>query len=347
MKRIRIIAIIIAACVLLQSCGFNNGNANTDEAMSLIGQNDYAGALDKLNAARKAGEDSKLVYRGIGIAQMGQADYTDAVQSFRMALSQNNGRIKSVDYDISYYMAVSQFRSGDIEGAADTYTAIIALKPCEADAYYMRGKAELKLSEQDNAMADFDKAIEYDKKDPDMYIQIYESLAECGLKDDGSQYLKDAMELDTKLTDFQKGRIYYCLEEYDKAKEVLEKAKTDNSDDSVTLYLGKTYEALGDTNYAASLYRSYFEKNPNDVNICNQLGLCCLDTKDYQGALSAFEQGLAVKDNEYEQSLRYNQIVAYEYVSEFDKASVLMESYLKDYPDDENAQREAVFLKTR
>lgn len=348
MKKFIVTVFILAACMLLQSCGFNNGSADTDEAMSLIESGDYKGALQKLDAAEKAGEDSELVYRGRGIADMGLADYSGAVKDFKTALSSNSGYVKNVDYDISYYLAVSQYRSGDIKGAVKTYSAILALKGDEANAYFLRGKAELGLDQHDNAIADFNKAVQYDRNDPDMYIQIYESLDESGMKDEGSDYLKSAMELDTKLTDFQKGRIYFCMGEYDKAKEMLEKARTDaKGGENVILYLGRTYEALGDTNYAASLYKSYLDKNPNDVNICNQLGLCCLDTRDYEGALKAFEQGLAVKDNEYEQSLRYNQIVAYENLADFQKATVLMESYLKDYPDDKAAQREYTFLKTR
>ena len=340
-------AVITAACLFLSSCGFNVSSANTDDAMSLIEQGDYSGALEKLDAAQKSGEDTEMVYRGRGIADMGLADYQGAVKDFETALSANSGQVKTADYDISYYLAVAQFRSGDIQGAADTYSAIIALKPNEASAYFLRGKTELKLEEHDNAIADFNRAVQLDKNDPDMYIQIYESMDECGYKDEGSDYLKEAMELDTRLTDLQKGKIYYCQGEYDKAKEALEKSKTEENEEDVTLYLGRTYEALGDTNYAASLYKTYLEKNPNDVQICNQLGLCCLASGDYQSALTAFEQGLSVPDSEYEQSLRYNQIVAYEYLSNFSQAKVLMESYLTDYPDDTAAQREYTFLKSR
>lgn len=47
------------------------------------------------------------------------------------------------------------------------------------------------------------------------------------------------------------------------------------------------------------------------------------------------------------QVLKMNEIVAYERLKDYKKASVLMESYLKTYPDDEEAKREYIFLKTR
>ncbi|MCR4892767.1 MAG: tetratricopeptide repeat protein, partial [Lachnospiraceae bacterium] len=151
----------------------------------------------------------------------------------------------------------------------------------------------------------------------------------------------------THINGFQKGKLYYWMGDYDSAKSALEEARGDGSDESVILYLGKTYEALGDKSYAASLYKTYLEDNPGDTKICNQLGLCELDVGDYDSALKAFQQGIAVGDSESLQSLKFNEIVAYEYLSDFKKATVLMEAYLKAYPDDETAVREYTFLSSR
>ena len=54
-----------------------------------------------------------------------------------------------------------------------------------------------------------------------------------------------------------------------------------------------------------------------------------------------------VEGNTVTQSLKFNEIVAYEYLGQYDQAKLAMEQYLALYPDDEKAQREAVFLKTR
>ena len=110
---------------------------------------------------------------------------------------------------------------------------------------------------------------------------------------------------------------YYWRGDYDNAKGCLESANDSKGDPNVILYLGRTYEALGDKSYAASLYSSYLKDYPEDANICNQLGLCQLDNGEYAEALSAFQQGIAVPNNEIMQSLKYNEIVAYEYLSDF------------------------------
>lgn len=68
---------------------------------------------------------------------------------------------------------------------------------------------------------------------------------------------------------------------------------------------------------------------------------------DPESALAAFQAGLASEDKSCMQTLKLNEIAAYENLAQFQKAAVLMESYLASYPDDERAKREYEFLKTR
>ena len=68
---------------------------------------------------------------------------------------------------------------------------------------------------------------------------------------------------------------------------------------------------------------------------------------EYEKALTAFQAGKQLEDSKYLQALSYNEIVAYEYLGEYQKAAVLLETYLKAYPDDGQARREQGFLSTR
>ena len=68
---------------------------------------------------------------------------------------------------------------------------------------------------------------------------------------------------------------------------------------------------------------------------------------EYESALTAFQTAMSIENNEMMQSLKFNEIVAYEYMEDYKAAAALMNDYLKTYPDDEAAQREYKFLKTR
>ena len=67
----------------------------------------------------------------------------------------------------------------------------------------------------------------------------------------------------------------------------------------------------------------------------------------YTEALSSFQAGMNTEDKSIMQTLKYNEIVAYEYMREFRTAANLMKDYIALYPDDAAALREYEFLKTR
>ena len=68
---------------------------------------------------------------------------------------------------------------------------------------------------------------------------------------------------------------------------------------------------------------------------------------EYEEALTAFQAAMNIEDNGMMQTLRFNEIVAYEYMRDYKTAAALMNSYLESYPDDGTAKREYEFLKTR
>ena len=69
--------------------------------------------------------------------------------------------------------------------------------------------------------------------------------------------------------------------------------------------------------------------------------------QEYSQALEAFQAAMKIEDNGMLQTLKFNEIVAYEYMGDYKTASALMSSYLTSYPDDGTAKREYEFLKTR
>ena len=330
---------------MLAGCTFSSTEF-TDLGMQSIENSDYEGALAYFEQAEEKGEDTELLLRGRGIAKMGMSDYSGAVEDLREALNASGGKVSNAEYDTAFYLATALFKDGKPEEAIEMYTAILDFEESNPDAYFLRGKAELSMDMYDEASKDFERAISYKSTDPNLYINIYECMEARGYADEAKGYLKTAMEL-KNINEYQKGVLYYWLGDYDNAKGCLESANDSKGDPNVILYLGRTYEALGDKSYAASLYSSYLKNNPEDANICNQLGMCQLDNGEYGEALAAFQQGIAVPNNEIMQSLKYNEIIAYEYLSNFKQASLLMEAYLKAYPSDEAAKREYIFLKSR
>lgn len=327
--------------------GCADSRVKTQEGMSLVENLDYEGALAAFAEAEELGEEPRMIARGRGIAYMGLTEYEQAAESFKAALSSGSGFVDSMDYDMNYYLAAAYTKNGQYAEAEAAYDAILALRSGEEDAYFLRGSVRLAQSEYEGAKADFDKVLSMDVKDYDRLILIYQALEHYGYREVGQAYLQNALDArENEMTVYDKGRIYFYMGEYQKAALALEEAREKGGAESY-LYLGKAYEATGEYNYAANVYNSYIAKDSKNASVYNQLGLCEMARQDYRKALEAFQAGMQIENNGMMQTLSFNEIMAYEYLGEYQKASELLDAYLKAYPDDAEALREQQFLSTR
>ena len=348
-NRWKLLLIVACSTIMLAGCGFLQKHENIDAGMAAVKAQDYSGALACFETALSNGENMQLIYRGMGMAYMGLTQYEDAIDAFLQAIRYNQIGPDSVSYDMNYYLATAYYKTGNLKKAIEVYNAIIALQPKESMAYYLRGSVKLDDQQHDAAVTDFETAMELAKSDYDMFIHIYQSFEKNGYEEEGQGYLRNLLdEKGTNMSNYDKGRLSFYLKDYDNARNYLEEARTEASSNAdVILMLGRTYEMLGDYNYAASVYSDYLNDDTSKGEMYNQLGLCKMKMQDYQSALEAFQAGLQIENDPMSQTMYYNEIVSYEYLGDFKQAAVEMKKYLAIYPDDENAKREYEFLQTR
>ena len=334
----------------LVGCAGNEGRANIDAGMEAIEAMDYVSAMESFQMAEDKGESPRLIARGRGIASMGLTDYAAATKYLEECLSYSDGVIINMDYDVNYYLAAAYCKLGKYDKAEEIYTAILALKKEETQAFYLRGNARLEQGKGKQAVDDFEKALKLEPENYEMLIQIYQVLEAHDMKQEGVEYITFALKSREKQMEaYDKGMIYYYLGDYAKACSFLEEAKGERKKDAkVYLYLGMSYEATGDYNYAVTnVYTAYLKNHEGDAAIYNQLGLCYLRQGSYDLALSAFQSAMQIPNSGMMQTLKFNEIVVYEYLGQYTQATALLNSYLQTYPDDEAALREYEFLRTR
>lgn len=346
-KGSQLILALAAAVLCLAGCGADGQPSYIQQGMDAVQSLEYEEALTLFRNAQDEGEDTQLIYRGMGLAYMGLTEYDEAVECLQNALHSGGSKVEDVDFDINYYLATAYYKNGQAKEAIDAYSAILALRPREKNAYYLRGCVKLSQGSFEEAQADFGEAVALDDKDYDQMIRIYMALEEYGYKDAGLVYLQNALtENEKSISDYDMGRICYYMGDYENARNYLTKLKT-TTDYGAALYLGRTYEALGDYNYASDIYAGYTENDQSKAELYNQLGLCKMKMGEYEAALSAFQTAMNIEDNGMMQTLKFNEIVTYEYMHDYKTAATLMNSYLKSYPDDAEAKREYEFLQTR
>ncbi len=314
--------------------------------MELLTAGSYQDAAETFEAQVKGGTDLENGYRGLGIAYMGLGEYEKAAGALEKALEEAGVIPTAMEYDINYYLGSCYYKLGRYEDALTVYDAIVSLQGSDADAYVMRGTVYAALGNTEKMNEDFSHAIALEPSNYDRIITIYQTMEQNGLAEEGKEYLRDTLTSRGDTMDmFNLGRLNYYCGEYETAKEALENVQDQNY--NVTNFLGRTYEALGDYNYATGVYQAYLEKDTSHAEVYNQLGLCQIRTGDYENALVSFQTGEKIEGNEIMQSLKLNEIITYERLGDFARAQVLMKEYIQKYPGDAKAQREYTFLQTR
>lgn len=341
---------MLVTLAILSATGCGNSSANQTGNVSLgmkaLEESSFEAAREYFYKAIEENQEMELAYRGLGMAFMNEGDYEAARDNFILALQNGKNTVGPLEVDISMYLASSYCKLNEYEKAVETYSNVLELKKKNDELYYLRGVAYLELKEEKKAIADFDKSISIAPKNITRYINIFTALKQGGKEEKGKEYLNQALSFLNDNQGLEKGKLYYYLGEYDSAIAELENL-SEGGDNDATLYMGKSYEALGDMNYAASLYEKYLAVDESNGEVYNQLGLCKLNMEDYQGALECFKKGIKMGDSKMLKELYFNEAVAYEYNGDFATAKTKFSEYLAKYPNDEKARREAEFLKSR
>jgi len=353
-KRIRWVAwaLLLSCALMLSGClDRSAGGALSRQGTAALERKDYNTALADFQQAIVNGEDEVVAYRGQGIAMMGLAQYTQAAGSFETALSYTDSRMPETVRDIRLYLASARFREGNYEELVAVCEELLEEEELTEGHFYL-GAAYLHMDEIDEAKSEFDQAVALSPKDYQLYLQIYEQYADMNRTATGDEYLQQALQIPAESSEdaYHLGQIYYYLEQYEQAQLVLSDPAAEKYIPAMQL-LGEVYLAQEDYSHAHSIYQSIRDENGESSLVYNGLTLCAIASGEYSLALEYITAGLAIEDESEEedaqQSLRFNEIIVYEKLLDFQTALVKAESYYALYPTDEAGHRELVFLRTR
>lgn len=244
-----------------------------------------------------------------GMELQSAGDYSGAIAKYEEALQLSDMKVGKEEIDLAYYKASAQYRSGDLAGAIDTYSAVIALKK-DINGYLGRGMLYVAAKDAEKAEADLNKALQ---------------------------------ETDDPLI---KGIIYNVVNETEKAKECFEDAKKAGSVEA-SFYLAGIYEEAGDENYAMILLEEYIASGKAGAEGYLSVGRHYMEDEAYADALKTLQAGIALGESGVLKSLLQEEIACYEKMGNFASAREKAEDYLDKYPEDALIQNEYEFLKSR
>ena len=244
-----------------------------------------------------------------GMELQSAGDYSGAIAKYEEALQLSDMKVGKEEIDLAYYKASAQYRSGDLAGAIDTYSAVIELKK-DINGYLGRGLLYVVAKDAEKAEADLNTALQ-ETKDP-----------------------------------LIKGIIYNAVNDTEKAKECFEEAKKAGNAEA-SFYLAGIYEKAGDDNYAMILLEEYIASGKASAEGYLSVGRRYIESGAYEDALKTLQAGIALGESGVLKSLMQEEIACYERLGNFESAREKAEDYLDKYPDDALIKNEYEFLKSR
>lgn len=293
-------------------------------------------------------ENNKKAYYGKGVAYFKSLQYKKALEQFNLALSINE--LEKWNMDILLYKGEAETYERLYEEAKQTYSRLIEMEPNNGNFFLKRATVYQTLLDYDNSLADYEKAISLESN-YDSNFGKYFILKEQGKEEEASDLLEQLanIKITTPMDQFMNAKVFYYMEEYDKAIAGFEKSIQEGILEG-NYYIGMIKEEEEDYENAISYYIEYITTSSYNNNLAlvyNQLGFSYLQILEYEKALECFNTGLNLKDSLIESKLMRNKIIALEFLGEYTQANDLLETYIKSYPEDEEGLRELEFVKTR
>ncbi len=342
--------ILLFAILLLglSACGKVEERDAFGQANETLLAGDYDSAYKQYEAFVENGEFLAEAYRGMGICQIHKGEFDKACLSFERSLIQVEEQDFEFTTDVNLYLAYCRSLRGETDKAISIYSNLLK-KESNADILYLRGRLYMQKGEDEQASADFERAAEL-TSDYDLFINIYSIYKEHQKDADGSAFLEKALEIANREggEHYEQGLVHYYLQNYAAAKEDLIAAtKEDPSDTKALLLLGRVYLSMDDIASARAMFKEHTENEKLAAVAYNGLALCEMADGNYEEALDLIATGLSFGDEGANQSLRFNEIVAYERMYDFETARTRAASYITYYPTDEAGLREMEFLASR
>lgn len=291
-------------------------------------------------------ENKKKALRGQGVAYYYMGQYENAVNTFKEALKLDYAN--DLNTDIRSYLGQCYVKQEKYDEALAVYDALVE-EQGSSSVYAGRGSVNASAGNIEEAKQDFEKAISLDEKNYSLYLLGYQTLMKAEDTESAKAFLTKAAAIEPKTTEdsYALAQVKFYQEDYKGALDILEKLVSEKQE--AYQFMGDIYYVTKEYDNAIKNYLTYMENGKQSVSsTCYaNLSSCYIAQKQYENALSYVNLGLAAGDKISEQELQYNEILIYEQMGDFNTAYEKAKVYVEKYPEDEQMNREYIFLSTR
>lgn len=228
-----------------------------------------------------------------GLNAHSKQEYHAAITYFNNAIKLSNNKV--LNSQIYSNRGVAKFKLGLNNDAIKDYDKAIQLDDKNYPAYFNRAIVNRMLENNELALKDYDKAIELNPHKPDAYIN--RGVVKSDLGDYAGSVLdyNQAIQLDKNDADGynNRGLVHFKLEDYDKALSDLDKAimLNPNKPDAY-INRGAVKSKIGQNQEAISDYDQAVRINPNNIEFYNNRGVTLIKLQRYDDAIKDYDQAI-------------------------------------------------------
>jgi tetratricopeptide (TPR) repeat protein len=256
----------------------------------------YKEAIKAYDKAIELDQKYMVAYINRGIAYSGEEDYKKAYEDFSKAieLAMPQAARAYAARGFCYYQEL-----GLDQEAIKDFNKAIQLEPKNGDYYLYRALSYDKLGKNDDALKDFNKAIELDPTESCNYAGRATFFYTANLEQYAQEAINDftvAIKLEPKNDMYYllRGDVYIDLNKLKQAVEDYSKAIELNSKGThAYMRRGVAYVSLGEVKLAISDYTMAIKENPKNAEAYYRRGKIYLNQKEYDQSL--FDNNKAVE----------------------------------------------------
>lgn len=229
----------------------NNFEAYSNRGFAYYNLNEYDKAISDYNEALKIKPDDFLTYNNRGMVYSRKGEHDKAIEDYNKAIEINP------DFALTYNnISLAFYLKKDFDKALEYVKKSISINNCFSEAYSTMAMIYDEKKEYDKAMLNYNKALEFGKKNLD---GIYTNIATLYMKqeniNEALEYLNKAIEINPYNVEanVNLGEIY-IRSDYDKALEYYEKAERNLNNINIKSNTHQIYYGIGYISYHKKLY---------------------------------------------------------------------------------------------
>ena len=253
-----------------------------------------------------------------GIEALSEDRLDDAKVCFKGAVSQRSGqRYRRLNGEAYRYLGAISYLEEDLAEAERYFTAAAEYsdeRDVLADVYAYLGEIYERTGREEEAVRAWSQSLDK-KKDDVLSMKRMFLQWKTGQMTDG--------EAESELA-----------------------AKFTRGDTLAGLYLAQIYVSAEDYEQAVRLYEEIYEKS-QDAEVLLQIAACLQKSGDAEKLMEIYGEAENVLSGENLLLVLRNETAYYEGLREYEQALLKTEKYLSLDPDDEEMQKERIYLRTR